>query len=102
MKTIDAMIKDERSLLLFLETQATDNGGRVQAIRMNKNDIGIAKQWNKERFIMFGRIRSKDISASGNYWCLLSDEAWLLAHTERRARALRMWAKRTWKTTTEI
>jgi len=102
MKTLDTMTEEERSLLLFLETQATDHGGCVKTIHMNKDDMGIAKQWNQEGFIKFGRICSRDLSSFGSNWCLLSDEAWQLVHAERRARALLMWAKRTWKTTDEM
>ena len=81
MKTLKTMTKEERSLVLFLETQATDQGGRLQIIHMNKDDMEIVRQWNQEGFIKFGRIRSGDISGFGSNWCLLSDEAWQLAHT---------------------
>jgi hypothetical protein len=65
MKSLDTMTSDERSLLLFFETQAVDNGGKVNDIRhMNKEDLEIAEEWNKEGFVKFGRIRFKSIIES--------------------------------------
>ncbi len=97
------MNKEERSLLLFLETCAVDHGGLICIQHMNDADIEIAKQWNNNEFISFGRIKSDDINSSGgktySYWCLFSQKAFDLAHQERIARADRMWNKRTWKRT---
>jgi len=45
--SLDEMDKDERSLLLFLETQATDYGGLVDARHMNDEDMRIVEQWWK-------------------------------------------------------
>lgn len=95
------MTKDERSLLLFLECRATDHGGRINSINMNQDDIKTAQQWNFEGFLKFGRIASDDLSEYGNHWCFLSDEAWQLAHAERKARSARLWEGRQWKTTEE-
>ncbi len=93
------MSKDERSLLLFLETRQVDYGGRVNLAHMNGDDIEIAERWNKEEFIFFGRIVMRNHNSDGTNWCKLSDEAWKLAHKERKARAKRMWEKRTWLST---
>jgi hypothetical protein len=99
------MTKDEKSLLLFLETQATDYGGRVDVRHMNEDDMNIADKWNKDGFLKFGRIRFKDIRQAGTrhstHWVVLSDKAWKDAHEERKARAKRMYDKRDWKTTEE-
>ena len=99
--TLATMSKDERSLLLYLETRAVDYGGKVDVRHMNSDDMAIAKIWNKSGFLGFGRVASEDCSSSGAHWCRLTDEAWRLAHEERRARAARMYAQRTWKTTEE-
>jgi len=101
MKNLDTMTKDERSLLLFLESRATDQSGRVQTRHMNEADMKIVERWNAEGFVKFGRIRSADLSDLGSHWCFLSDEAWTLAHAERKARAYRTWTNRQWKTTDE-
>ena len=90
------MSKDERSLLLFLETRQVDYGGRVNLVHMNKEDMDIAKKWNNEGFIAFGRIVARNINSEGSSWCKLSEEAFNLAHEERKARAKRMWENRTW------
>ena len=40
-------------------------------------------------------------NSDGTHWCRLSDEAWALAHAERRARHERMRLKRNWISTEE-
>jgi len=94
MKTLDTMTSDERSLLLYLETRAVDHGGLVDIKHMNKEDMDIAKRWNEEEFIRFGRIKAHSIITC-THWCELSEEAWNLAHAERKARFLRMMSKQT-------
>ena len=95
MKSLDTMTSDERNLLLYLETRAVDYGGLVDTNHMNKEDMDIAKKWNEEGFLKFGRIRFRSITTVGTHWCELSDEAWNLAHTERKARCLRIMSKQT-------
>ena len=95
MKTLDTMTSDERDLLLFFETQAVDYGGLIDLKqRMNKEYFDIAKKWNEEGFVKFGRIKFHSIIKS-THWCELSDEAWDIAHTERKARCLRIMSKKT-------
>lgn len=101
MKSLKNMSKDERSLLLFLETRAVDYGGRVNAKHMNDDDFKIAERWTKEGFISFGRIKFKHINSDGANSVNLSEEAWKLAHEERKERFKRLWLKRTWITTKE-
>ncbi len=92
------MTKEDLSLLLFLETCAVDQGGGVDVRHMNSDDQNIAEQWHDEGFISFGRLPLKDCAVVGNrnrtHYVVLSDEAWAAAHTERKARAARMWEKR--------
>ena len=95
------MNKDERSLLLFLETRAVDYGGRVNLKHMNVEDIATAEKWSKKRFIDFGRIVVRHHNSAGTHWCQLSEEAWKVAHAERIARNSRLWLKRSWITTGE-
>jgi len=87
---LDGMTKDERSLLLYLETRAVDYGGKVDVRHMNKEDMDIAKGWNTMGFLKFGRIKFHDITHNMSHWCELSDEAWAIAHEERRARYERL------------
>ena len=92
MRTLKAMTSDERNLLLYLETCAVDYGGLVDIKHMDKEDMDIAEKWDKEGFVKFGRIKFHSIIKS-THWCELSEEAWNLAHAERRARCKRMMAK---------
>lgn len=80
--------KDEISLLLYLETCLVDQAGRVGMEQMNKDDIEIAKRWNEEGFIKFGRILMTDIYPGSNrtHFVNFSDEAWTLAHLYRKVR----------------
>lgn len=97
--TLKTMTKDERSLLLFLETRAVDYGGRVKLDHMNAEDIGIAQKWNKEGFLGFGRIVIRNHNPDGTNWVKMTKEAWTLAHKERKARAKRLWLNKTWVST---
>lgn len=86
MRPLNEMTLDERSLLLYFENCAVDFTGRVDARRMSDVDYNIARRWHDSGFIRFGRIVSADHNPQGQHWCELSDEAWELAHEERRAR----------------
>ena len=96
------MTKDERSLLLFFETCVVDRAGQVPAEKMNGDDHKIAARWKEEGFVDVGRIASSGgkLPIRG-LWVTLSEEAWDAAHKERRARAKRMWAARSWLTAEE-
>lgn len=97
------MTKDELSLLLFLETCHVDYGGPVNVAHMNAGDMAIAKRWNDEKLIDFGRIYSKDLEkySPKTHYVILSNEALNLAHTERKARGERMLSKRLWRKASE-
>lgn len=99
---LEELTKDERNLLLYLECRCTDDGGAVDPRHMNEQDFETAEKWNREEFIKFGRISSGFISSHRTHWVQFSDEAWELAHEERRARAARMFEKRNWKKTSEV
>jgi len=101
MKKLESMTKDERSLLLFLETRAVDYGGRVNLQHMNREDFDIAEKWHKEGFISFGRIVHRFINKDGTHSVVFFEDAWRLAHKERIARSKRMWLERDWITTGE-
>lgn len=92
---LDDMTKDERSLLLYLETRAVNHGGLVDTRHMNKDDMEIAEGWNETGFLKFGRIKFHDITGSSTHWCELSDEAWALVSAERKRRYLRIASKLT-------
>lgn len=97
----EKLTKDEKSLLLFLETRQVDYGGRVNLQHMNDEDMEIAERWNKEGFIGFGRIVIRNHNSDGTHWCRLSKEAFEVAHELRKERAERMWLNRTWLGTKE-
>ena len=102
---LEQLSKEEKRLLLYLETRCVDYGGVFDAGRMNSDDYKIAKKWNDCGFLQFGRISSASIRlipANGMYWCRLSEHAWKLAHQERMARFYRSDEKRAWMTTEEF
>jgi len=93
------LTNDEKSLLLYMETQAVDYGGKLEAVRMNSDEFAIAQRWNELGFVKFGRIASHDIKkfsgVARDHWCVLSEGAWAAAHAERRARCQRLMDKLT-------
>lgn len=93
------LTKEQKSLLLFLETRAVDYGGRVNISHMNAQDMIIAEKWNEEGFLAFGRIVFRNHNNDGTHWVKLTPEAWIEAHKERMIRAKRMWDNRTWVST---
>lgn len=93
------MSKEERSLLLYLEAQATDYAGKLDARRMNAEDFKLLSAWKASGFVLSGRIAFQDVKTHGqhtfDHWAVLSEEAWTLAHAERRARCERLTEKLT-------
>ncbi len=106
MKLAD-MTKDERSLLLFLETCVVDQGGLVDTRHMNDADQKIVDVWKACGWVDYGRVRFGDLERlqtgkhQMTHWIELTDEMFRLAHEERRARSTRMSEARTWKKTKE-
>ena len=87
---LETMTKEERSLLLYLESRCVDNDGDVDTRKMNKDDMVLAVRWHGHGFIEWSRFKFNDIPGPGlTHRVSLSDDAWALAHAERRARAAR-------------
>ena len=88
--------KDRISLMLYFETCLVDQCGRVEGIRMNKEDYDIAKKFSDAGLIEFGRIEFEEMKrlkkicgkAYTNY-VKFSEPAWALAHKFRKDRAER-------------
>ena len=103
--TIEQLSKDQRSLLLYLETCAVDFGGSVDLAHMNAADIQQAEEWETEGLILWTRIKAgewpKQNGRNRTHYVALSDVAWNLAHAERRARNKRLEGKRAWRTIDE-
>ena len=89
------MNKNEKSILLYLETCLVDQRGRVESQRMNEEDFENIEKFKKENLIDFGRIPFKELEKlnklSGpriyTHWIKSTDEAWKSAHKFRRERA---------------
>lgn len=79
-ETLDAMSRDERSLLLYLETRAVDHGGLVAPVHMNAADFDITKRWNEAGFLRFSRMLSEYINdtrlARSSHVVELGEMAW--------------------------
>jgi hypothetical protein len=101
MKKLEEMSRDERSLLLYLETRAVDYSGKVDSAHMNDGDREIAKQWNDDGFIRYERICSRDAALRATTCVMLSDDAFNLAHQQRKLRAQTLWNGRKYMTTEE-
>ncbi len=89
---LDKMTRDERSLLLYFESCLVNQRGTCEPLRMNESDFEIAKQWTAVGFVQFRRRPAKQLVGTGTtrtHAVRLSEEAWELAHMERRRRAER-------------
>ena len=91
------MTKDDKSLLLYLETCAVDKEGKVDSRKMNEIDHGIAKCWDEAGFIVYRRMPAKTFmnERAGieahylTYYVMLAAEARKLAHTLREVKEAR-------------
>jgi hypothetical protein len=93
------LTKDQLALLLYLEARAVDHLGGLNARQLNASEHATLEQWNGIGFVRFGRISARTPARDGSsYWCELSEQAWQIAHAERKARAARMGKERTWIT----
>lgn len=101
MITLENMTRDEKSLMLYLETCAVDNVGRIKDAHLNEEDESILYRWDVAGLIQIGRVCSKDVSRVSYRWVMLSSTLWDLAHQERRARAKRLWENRSYQTAHE-
>jgi len=88
---IEGMTETEKSLLLFFETQAVDQGGRVFVRSMNDEDREIAKRWSAidPFFVMFGRLSIKDCTEGRTHYVKFSERAYEVAAILRKQRAER-------------
>jgi hypothetical protein len=91
---LNDMSKDERSLLLYIESVAVDNAGLIDNRKINDEDRQILGEWDKKGFIFWSRITWESLQKLTNHYTStivrLSNDAWTLAHEERRARNIRM------------
>lgn len=108
MKNLESMSKDERSLLLFIESCAVETGGLVDERHMNGVDRIIVDSWVEDKSIEYGRLSFSSIeklqsAGTKKYtaWVKLSVEAWQRAHEERCNRFVRLYTSKTWQTTDE-
>ena len=91
-----------KSLLLYLETRAVDYSGRVDGRYMNDEDTEMAKKWNDEGYLEFGRVCSDDLrSNAGSLSVHLSEQAYADVARFRKERAERGWKNRNYRTTKE-
>jgi len=86
---LETMTREERSLLLFLETQAVDFGGKVYTASLNLTDLDIALRWRDIGFIKFGRLLSAlgGGTSERSHVVILLPESFALAAAERKRRA---------------
>lgn len=88
------MIREQLSLLLYLETCAVDGRGVVNQVHMNDDDRAQALRWAESGYIVYQHrpeeeIREMTRTSQKTHVVILSDAAWKDAHAERRARAER-------------
>lgn len=88
---LEDLDKDEKSLLLYLETAVTDKAGLYKPECVNSADRAKMDEWAESGFIAKGRVASAHLREGVTVWVQLSDEAMKIAHEARAERAKRMW-----------
>lgn len=86
------MNKFERMCLLYLETCAVDNGGRVDSSVINLDDIHAIEEFKKQGLIIYERIPALQLglkTSCATHYVEFLDSAWELAHQLRKERAMR-------------
>lgn len=56
---------------------------------LSTDDLRTIECWKQSAFIAFGRIAFADVTVTATHWVTFSEEAWVAAHEERKARGLR-------------
>ena len=93
--TPDTMTRDERSLLLYLETCAVDQGGLAEGRRMNKEDHEAAKKFAELKLAYLYRVPAtilfddnlEQVLRKYTHWVTLTPAGFELAHRLRVRRA---------------
>lgn len=92
--------RKEKSILLYLETCLVDSSGRVDLRRMNEEEINKVKIWSEDKFVILNRLPSEMVFGDNRspshfkHYVVFSDEAWEIAHKERRDRSIRTYWKK--------
>jgi len=96
MKTED-LTKDQKSLLLYLETCLVDHAGKIEPYRMNEVDWENMVFFKSLGLIDWERLTAKYVTSTRGcayrptHWVSFEcEDAWVLAHQLRRERAERL------------
>lgn len=85
------MTKDERSIVLYLETCLVDAGGLVEGVRMNDADHEAIGRLSEAGLLRVYRIPAAMLGTGGNprwtHIACFASAGWGLAHQLRRKRA---------------
>lgn len=85
---IKNMTRDEKSMLLYIETCCVDAGGLLEGRRMNIKDVEALDKLKKAGLLsQAGRIPFVHIDLGKTHYAELSDMGFALAHELRKERA---------------
>jgi hypothetical protein len=93
------LTKEERSLLLYLESCLVDHHGYINAQRINIDDRATLKAWDEAGYVHYGRLpmwviqdryRQSKHTEHESHYVRFSEAAWQDAHRERRQRSERL------------
>ena len=89
----ETMTSDERSFLVYAETQCVDAGGLLEGIRMNAADHIAAAAMVEAGLMRFGRMPARLLGHENGplrtHWCELTESGWALASRLRQILASR-------------
>lgn len=86
---INEMTKDEKSMLVYIESCNVDGDCLLVGARMNEADIVAMKKFQQEGLLLkSGRIPWKMINGNRTHYAELSEAGWELAHQLRKQRSV--------------
>lgn len=86
----ESLTKEEKSLILYIETRAVDHDSMIDTKQINATDEQILKKYHNEGWIKYGRVHSNHAIKTGKgMYVLLSDELFEIAAELRKQRAKR-------------
>lgn len=95
--------KQEKFLLMCLESDAVLSLGLVNSKRFNKTDMDSFEKWIENGFIQGGKLSQQSADIYKNtHWVVLSDEAWKMVEKLRRDSAEFNFNRRQWKKEGEV
>jgi hypothetical protein len=86
------LTRDQKSLILYVETRCVDHDGLLRGEQMNQEDRENLKVFQESGHLTYGRVPAMMLSklSGQTHWATLTDAGFALAHALRKERASRI------------